>query len=503
MSYEHVYPDAVAEKLAAKMNLPLDRARKHVERCGGASSGATPHPRSHYEQIDPVIAEMGEIDALDGDPLFCGGCHGRKGWYRTREHDDGRQGRIWKLGDEFPQMRRQAEREVFGTISFSPDSWFCDGWTGYTFDDDGGGRSWNGDKPLPNYGDVAALAPFADIDLPGELKQKRPTGDAPRETVERALAGYIAAFADLAGGREHVFALDSVGGAYCFVAPTATAPIAAALSGDDREVIIDDMTDQLNRWLEETAAEVIDAVPESEGKFEPDLLNNKNRLFKLPLAAHGDLDGAVTPLDPAAPSYQFTPLSAVDGTVRADAREWARQFTADHTAAVSDVVATLWPEHAADAPDWKAAVRRRVDELHEQQQERNSGTGGTGGGTRHPLDRDGDDDRDVSDIERTDEIADITAAIEEIDAEELAKEVAQNWNTASDRDGPTRLNPEYRSSGSGTSVFVDGDKLVDLNTTGNGGGGPITIVALAEEIIHDAGDTVSGDDYWRAVQALR
>lgn len=48
-----------------------------------------------------------------------------------------------------------------------------------------------------------------------DVKVRRPDGEIPQQEIEAALEMYIDAFAKLAGGREHIYALDSV-----WVAPT-------------------------------------------------------------------------------------------------------------------------------------------------------------------------------------------------------------------------------------------------------------------------------------------
>jgi putative DNA primase/helicase len=323
---------------------------------------------------------------------------------------------------------------------------------------------------MPEYGDLRAYAPFADIDLTDEQKQARPSGDAAEATVERALDLYIEAFAELAGGLEHVYALDSVGGAYVFVAPTATAPIAEAFDRPGRAKIFEDLTDRLNDWLEAVKSDVNSAVPDAVGTFEPDLLNNKNRLYKAPLSIHSSLDGLVTPLDTNEPSYDYTPLGDVDQATIREAVEWAEGFTSDHREAIGSLVESLWPEHYEEADGWRGALESRIDELEEQR---------TKNKERKKLTLNAEDLPD--DIEKTDEIEVLNAAIEAIDCRDLARDLADDYDTAPGRD-PPRFDPPWRSSDSGTSCYVDSEKYVDLKE-GKNGGGPLMLVARGDDTL--------------------
>lgn len=493
-------PDAGVPELAGALGVSPDKARELLE-TGSRDAAGTPKedreprgktdettlsPSEHYEKLEDLYATLGEIDGW-----YCGGNSDFYGWYRTRPGPgswDG-EGRTWALGREFPGIRQDLDRTVYATVNYAPAEWYMDNWR--PFDKGENGKEWDGDEsPTPDYGDLRAYAPFADIDLTTDAKEKRPDGDAPRKTVESALSLYLEAFADLAGGFEHVYALDSVGGAYAFVAPTATAPIGDAFDRQGRAVIFEDMTDRLNDWLEGVREDVNDAVPDAVGTFEPDLLNNKNRLYKAPMAVHKSLDGVVTPVDPKNPSYDYTPLEAVDDDARTEAVAWADGFTSDHTDAVSAVVATLWPDYYDDADGWRDAVSARIDDLTEEREANRK---------RNQQTLSVDDLPD--DIEQTDDIDVVNAAIEAIDCRDVARDVADAWDTAPGRD-PPRFDPPWRDSDSGTSCYADAEKYVDLQE-GKKGGGPLTLVARATGILTSSRDKLRGNDYWRAVNELR
>jgi hypothetical protein len=388
-------------------------------------------------------------------------------------------------------MRDDLERVVYATISYAPKKWYLNAWEPYNWGDDG--REWLADSsPTPDYGEITAYAPFADIDLTDDVKEQRPAGDIPRDRVEDALARYIDAFAELAGDREHVFALDSVGGAYVMVAPTSTAPIAERYAPDGRRRLFDDLTDKMNDWLDDVRADVNDAVDVA-GTFEPDLLNNKNRLYKAPMSVHSSLDGVVTPVDVDAPRYEYTPLARAGDAEREAAVEWADRFTADHSEAIESVVSSLWPDYYADADGWEDALDARLNDLRSDERE-------------HEREQERLDDVDVpDDLERTDDIDKIHAAIEDINVADLAEDIAEKTDDTStdDSNSAIRFDPPWRTSDSGTSCYADRKKFVDLKE-GKKGGGALKLIARDRGIINKCSHSApSGEKFWKAVAALR
>jgi len=439
----------------------------------------------HYEQVDEVYSTLGD---LDGDQ--CLGNTDFLGWYKTRPADteefDG-QGRPWALGREFAGMREDLERVVYAAVNYASLDWYLDAYKPFTYGDNG--REWAGsDTPTPGYGDLTAYAPFADIDLTGEVKQKRPAGEIPQERIETALSEYIDAFADLAGGREHVFALDSVGGAYVMVAPSSTTPIAERYDADARCLLFEDLTDRMNDWLADVDAGVV-SENNLEGVFEADTVNNKNRLYKAPMSVHSSLDGVVTPVDTDKVSYEYTPLEAVTEAEIEEAVKWAAEFTNDHTDAVSALVAALWPDHSVDSDSWEAALDSRLEEIRADE-EQHSQTEERLASVEVP-----------DDLERTDDIDVLRRAVEQIDVSNLAAQLADEWDTAPGRD-PPRFSPSWRPSASGTSCYADRDKYVDLKE-GKCGGGALKLIARQRGIITDSRNKLEGEDYWKAIAELR
>lgn len=479
-------PDPTAPELAGALGLSPDEAREILADYTPPSE-EPPTPAEHYDRLEGLYATLGEVDGF-----HCLGNSDYDNWYRTRPGPDGwdGEGRAWAFGKEFRGICEGLERVAYASVNYAPAEWFMDSWTAFEYGDNG--REWDGgDNPTPGYGDLRAYAPFADIDLEDEIKQRRPGGDIPQETIEEALGLYLEAFGELAGGMEHVYALDSVGGAYAFVAPTATAPIAEMCDREGRTRIFDDMTDRLNDWLGDVKEDVLDAVPEAEGVFEPDLVNHKNRLYKAPLSIHSSLDGVVTPVDPERPSYDFTPLGAVDDDLHADTEAWADEFTSDHTDAVSAIVATLWPDYYDEADGWRDAVSARIADLTDKQDTSSERTEGRLSAEDLP-----------EDVEQTDDIEIVKTAIEAINVKDLARSLADEWDTVPGRDPPRFAASWHRDHNSGTSCFADRDKWVDLKEGGNGGGA-LKMVARDRGIITHSGDKLRGEDYWKAVNELR
>jgi putative DNA primase/helicase len=459
----------------------------------------------YYEQLDErgVYGDLGEItptDAGTDTALSCLGNQDFSGWYRTDTDIAGQwngRARPYALGREFDTIRDGLDRVLYATVSYTPSPWFLDAWDRYRWVEKDGDnkpkREWQcGAPPTPEYGDISAYAPFADIDLADDVKVKRPAGDVPVDDLEDALARYIDAFADLAGGRNHVFALDSVGGAYVMLAPTSTAPIATEFGREDRGAIFDELTDRLNEWLEDIGERVTDATGLA-GVFEPDTVNHKNRLYKAPLSVHKSLEGVVTPIDPEGPSYEFTPFEDADSALVSDTRAWVDGFTGNHRDAVDAIVATLWPEYYADADSWDGALSAWLEDAGDAEQDNRDRDQ-----ERIPTDEIPDD------LETTDDLNVIESKIEAIDVRKVAKDVSEKTaETSTDvSSNAIRIDPSaWRGTESHQSCFVDRDKFVDND--GNKGGGALKLVALDRGIINAPGDDLRGRDYWRAVNALR
>lgn len=486
--------------------------------------------REHYHDARDALAPI----ATFGDAPT-GAFVGNFGWYQTRpitdvdDLEDGwtDYGRVKTLARDYQAIAADARndtdaRSLYALTTYSRaalEPVRC------RIGDDG--REWEGDaNPLPEYGEIDAIAPFADVDLADEYKE-RPLPEDRRDLVETALKEYRDAFADLMGGPGGVFMLDSVGGAYLFGAPAATRPIAERYDREDRERIFSELMDRLNDWLEGVATDVNSEFPALEGVFEPDYLNNKNRQYKAPLSVHKSIDGVVHPIDVDSPAYEFTPLDDVDDDLRDETREWGERFTdPDHADRVGALVETLWREYydREDVATWKDALdawleeqrerrlakahQRALDERRQRERlaERRETLAEQAG--KDPADVTVDDA--LADLEVTSVRKDVFDALEKravVDVRAVIRaHCSDEWDTSS-RDHETTFDPSWRPSGSGKSCAVPNGSNAFVDNGCDGGGGPAKAYALGNGILPRtdtaAAKSLTGRRWGEAIDGLR
>lgn len=443
----------------------------------------------HYARLGGLYGTLGE---LHGNLTPANADFTR--WYNTKAGAappagfDG-QARAWALAPDYDDLRECVERVMYATVNYASRDYYARSWAPYRWND--GVREWDNDaNPLPGYGDIEAYAPFADIDLADDVKEHRPDGDVPTSTIERALAEYVAAFADLAGTHDAVHVLDSVGGAYVMLAPSITEPIAVTFTSADRARIFDELTDRLNEWLEGVASDVLDTVPDVEGVFEPDLVNHKNRLYKAPMSVHSSLDGVVTPVDTHEPTYEYTPLAEV-GRAEIDAAEaWAESFTADYSEHVGDLVAMLWTDEYTENGSWSAALRAWLD---------------ADAANADPVEKDTLDD--VADDAGA-EIAPfdvVRQRLDALDAERVAeKTIVARWNEGAHTKGNARaFYPTWGPDSNGTATIVVPEKSIFVDTGDKNAKGGVVEMALIAAGGWTRGEIARGADWVRGIEELR
>lgn len=514
-----------AVAIAGRLALPPEKIRAVEQLLGGGQADSAPirekdeeqdggdtdeevtakMVRDHYARLEGLYDELGTID---GDTLAAG-VTGRKGWYKSRTSTvagwDG-EGRQTTLARDHDTLLDNLEwvdnRSIHATIQYSEAERYAESWQPYTRGESG--REWkDNESPTLDYADIEAYAPFADIDLEDEYKHQRLDDDLDTGPVEAAIGEYIDAFANLAGGREHVYALDSVGGAYVMAAPTCTRPIAEhfADDADARKRVFSELRSRVDEWLGSVREHVNDTVPGVQGVFEPDLLNQKNRNYKAPLAVHKTLDGVVTPLDTEDPTYEFTHLSDADSGLIDDATKWGAGFTDGHDTAVDAIVATLWPEQYADADTWSGALTAWLEAEREAERERER---------RRERERERREERledldtAVSGRSVTPHIGDVFAAVENVDMETLVRRHAAEWEPTGRRNHFNPGSQLWKDSDSGTTCFVNASRNTFTDVGDRGGtGGPAKFMALKEGEISWPGDCADGRAYWAGVKALR
>jgi len=217
---------------------------------------------------------------------------------------------------------------------------------------------WRTEGPLPDYEEIVGQALIHDVDVADEYKE-RPLPPELRKVVEAALEVYVDRLGDLAGSQDHVLLLDSVGGAYPMIPPTATVPMAEEFSDNrDRELLFEELCTRMDEWLTDVWADVKDRVAGAAEYLDPDHINNKNRQYKTALSVHKSIDGVVTPIDVDDVRYEHVRVREVGDEEIAAARDWAESLTADrHREAIAPIVETLWPDYYADADTWVQALQ--------------------------------------------------------------------------------------------------------------------------------------------------
>jgi hypothetical protein len=183
--------------------------------------------REHYQRIRPVLDALATV----GDcPTMA--VPDKHGWYVLGHNSDPGTCLNWQyrrrprwLGRDLNSTIHSVDRTLYSLTSWKDPS-LSDRWQ-LAQKQDGNWVYQNGKKPTPNAGDIRAISVWGDIDLADDVKQRRGSLSAQeRSTIERALEEYAIEFSRIYGGRESIYMLDSVGGAYAFGPPEATLPIA-------------------------------------------------------------------------------------------------------------------------------------------------------------------------------------------------------------------------------------------------------------------------------------
>jgi DNA helicase-2/ATP-dependent DNA helicase PcrA len=463
--------------------------------------------RDHYRRVAPALEALA---TLDGSPTI--GLNDYYGWYVKRDTDnvelleDGfdQVGRVATLDRDLETILDRVERSLYAVTTYKDEAVTrterpC------TYDRDDEATAWkDGEDPMPGYGDVRAVPAWGDIDLRDAIKPERGNLDEDtRDTIERTLEAYISEFATLYGGREAVYALDSVGGAYIFGAPEATLPVAGHFEdADARARVMEAFIERSNDWLREAQRRVNARVDGAADVIDPDWVNNKNRQYKAPLSLHTDHDAVVTPLDTVDLRYEYTPLEAVDEDLVTETVEWSEAFTAvEHTDRVATLVGQLWPEYTEDYDDWRAALEAWVEDEREAEREAERRRREAKQRRAERMEQLGGD---LEGQPITPFLQDIYDAVDAIDTADVVKRhAADQWDTGRSTSDITEFDPSWRTSDSGSSCYVDEGENT-FGDPGQGGGGyAAKAIALGEGILSDASADLEGSDWWDAVDALR
>lgn len=443
----------------------------------------------HYARVGHALEELGRIDdaATPGNVDFYG-------WYRQDNQNapigcDGR-ARPWVLTADYEKLAQRVDRTLYATVNYVDREFFASSWDGFNWvaDDGKRERDWaSGDGPLPGYAHIEAYAPYADIDLKGDAKVARANGEDYSATVAPVIEHYVDAFADLGRGSDAVHVLDSVGGVYVMLAPTVTAPIADAFNGAERAEVYDELTNRLNSWLDGVWEDAVEQFPGVEELLDPDDINHKNRLYKVPLSVHKSVDGVVTPIDTDAPAYEFTHLSAVGDDLLEDTHDWCRSFTADYSDRVASVVAGLWPHLYGEHQDWEATLRAWLDTQKEEEK------------PASPPPEKGETSSELAPMES------VFDAVAQLDIEAVAeKTIVHKWNDGAGTSANKRaFYPIWGANSNGTANYVDVEQGIWHDTGAGEHGTAVEMALIKSGVSWRRGEIANGADYVRGVEELR
>jgi len=435
--------------------------------------------RSYYEQAADVWATMSTFE--DAESLIVPGTSssGARAWYHYDDDaplpdlpddvdpSDAVAGRPWSAradrDDIVDELLDWDYRLPHLTINYQQRG--LDDWATKVFDEDG--SDWVDDRPLPGYGDIDAVALFADVDFSADAKT-RPVDDATRDRVETILEHWRDAYAGVVDDRDAVAVLDSVGGTYVMLRPAATRPItefaASALEPAERQRLMKEIQ---ARWRAFNT-DVDDAADDWDA-FEQDGDTNKNRLFKAPLAIHKSLPGVVTPIDVDDVAFELTHWDDVDDALIDDVNDWAQWFTDDVDAAddwAAQLLATLFDD--VDADSWRDDLRDWADEQEQTD---------TAAQTQTLEDIDIDAQELAGDIQFVSERGAVWDAIASLDCEDVAGELGIISTSERQKDDDvTRIEVNWRQSDSSDSAMVGDDAFTDMDGM-EPKGGPANLVA--------------------------
>jgi hypothetical protein len=486
----------------------------------------------YYQRLEEALDTLALIDGTDWTTAWLNS-QSHASWYQRGVNEP--ESEAGEAGYPYFSRMNVASRDInvtdidrtcYLTISYAPES----AYEKSHFRVEGEDRVWwRGDSRRPEYPELTAYALYVDIDLADWAKQ-RPLPEEWKTVVEERLEQWAKVYSRLLGySPEDVFMLDSGGGAYLMTPPAALSPISEEFDAPEAGRIYKEIT---QRWRMFTGllnylicAE--DDAPDN--LFGADIVQQKNRQYKI--GVHKSLDAVVHPIDPENVDYDSVSLDEVTDSLVSSMEEWASRFTApvneDHTQAIIEylfqhpslnknhdyfkqvetyadpdeprpkfefVKGESWVDILQNWLDSEADVRRqRMEELEE----------------RRKLIERGEVTSDV-----TDDRAVLDAAIAQVDLGNILRRIALSWDTDNRSDGTVSFAARWKQL-SGESTSKSSTRCMYDPTAGDGGEpivydrgdgwarGVLHIVAWDANIISHPTDSLSGEKYWEAVDALR
>lgn len=441
---------------------------------------------AHYTRAAPVLRAWG-FDGELGEGLERLAKAGHKGVYRTIRDNGVLCGRPWGMVRDLGPLSAR-DRTIYGYLNFVDKDFFE---SAKAFEQgEEGEKIWvdGGENPLPGYRDIEAMTLFCDVDLRGPREAR--FDDDTKAVVVDAMRFVAQEFAGVCP--HSVRMLDSGGGFYPHIHHKVTRGL-TLFEGEDRGMVFKALCNRFNEWLAGVEARLFKAVPGSEDLLKLDKLNHNNRVFKAPLSLHGSLDVLVHPVDPGSPDFEPEPYPMRPGLVE-ETLAWVERRPSDEEAAedLRSLVFTLWPDTPGDTGRERLENWLRGEKLRRAERERE---------LRAARERARDLREVMGDgVVFTSDVADVVAAVDAIDVQEVAREVAAEWDTAPGRD-PPRFKPAWRDSDTRTSCFASSEMFYDLSESG--GGDAAKLVARARGIIPSCSAGLTGEAWWRAVECLR
>lgn len=478
----------------------------------------------HYKQYLPIYRDLAEVSG--GNTVWIP-TDSHSGWYVSSSvTDESAHSEAWERG--FPNKSRPSilpddlspdiERTAYTTISYAPREKYQTKY--YRVDEDG--ISWmDGDSDrLPEYGDLCAWALFVDIDI-GKQYKTRPLPDSHKEVIEERLSLWVDAFTTMTGDQSHVKLLDSGGGMYVFVPPTALAPIAREYDRDDLDLIFNELGSRMRTVTKNINNHICDADNYPKELFSADEVQNKNRQFKTIGSIHKSFDAVVHPVNPDDISVTHLQQADVDDAVLQNAQTWVDEFTDDtHEEAVEKIVNYLFQGKFTKRDDinlepingagWKDILDNWLEQMQERIHSR-----------EEFLERQKDIDEEELNKELTqdDEVA--RAAVSKVNNRKLKKYIvdAVGVSRTHERSGNEEMDffPFWRAgqTESGRSAFYDFYEGKARFTDKSDGTSRGIVYLVALEMTYDdknypdvnmidhPSEDLSGSDYARAIDELR
>lgn len=268
------------------------------------------------------------------------------GWYVSGTADEGSEG--WNEG--YPKQSRpqilpddlsaDIERTAYTTISYCPD----ESYTTKYYKQTGDGVEWYDESVsrLPDYGDMTAWAIFVDIDIKDEYK-KRPIPEEHKKIIENRLSLWVDAFEQMAGAGESVLSLDSGGGVYVFIPPTALSPVAERYDKEDLNLVFNEIGKRVRSVVGKLNTLICSQDNAPDELFSADKVQNKNRQFKTIGSIHKSIDAVVHPINTDNINITHKKVDDITEEDIIEAESWVDNFTSDtHRDCVDNIISYLF-----------------------------------------------------------------------------------------------------------------------------------------------------------------